>query len=123
MPSKLIGRVECPECGFGAAHVKQKTEGDTAKLPYRYCPECGAQYFPKSEAAAARLTAKMRPEGGAAVKPATEPEKNGETGATAGSGGAAAAPPAGGGGEGAKKEAEAPAAVKTKKRGFLEGVV
>lgn len=36
MPSRIIGRAECPECGFESAHVKE-----SEKCLYRYCPECG----------------------------------------------------------------------------------
>lgn len=44
MASVMIGRCDCPECGFKGAHVKQ-----SEKCAYRYCPECGAQYFAKTE--------------------------------------------------------------------------
>ena len=36
MPSKIIGRAACPECGFASAHVKE-----SEKCLYRYCPACG----------------------------------------------------------------------------------
>lgn len=58
MPSQLIGRTTCPECGFESAHVK-RAEGE-GKRPYRYCPECGSQFFPKSDAQGAALLAKTR---------------------------------------------------------------
>lgn len=38
MASKLIGRHECPWCGFAAAHVKQ-----SERCVYTFCPECGIQ--------------------------------------------------------------------------------
>jgi ssDNA-binding Zn-finger/Zn-ribbon topoisomerase 1 len=60
MASKIIGGKACPECGFGAAHIKQ-----SEKCTYRYCPECGATYYAKGEAATARLVSGMRPEQGA----------------------------------------------------------
>lgn len=44
MASKLIGRTTCPECTFGAAHVKE-----SEKCLYRYCPECGSQYNTRGE--------------------------------------------------------------------------
>ena len=53
MASKLIGRVKCPECDFGKAHVKESDKGTV----YRYCPECGAQYFPRGLAQQDRLRA------------------------------------------------------------------
>lgn len=58
--SKIIGRAPCPECGFGAAHVKKSIEKGTV---FRFCPEdgCKAQYIPRGSAAVARLMAAMRP--------------------------------------------------------------
>ncbi len=55
MASRMIGRATCPECGFGSAHVKQ-----SEKCHYRYCPECSAQYYAKSERQVADLLAKTR---------------------------------------------------------------
>lgn len=60
MASNLIGRCACPECGFHAAHVKIKTDKENAH-PYRHCPECGAQYFPRNKAQADQLREKIRP--------------------------------------------------------------
>jgi hypothetical protein len=60
MPSRLLGRAPCPECGFESAHVK---ESEPKRTLYRYCPGCGAQYFPRGETACERLRAAMRPEG------------------------------------------------------------
>jgi hypothetical protein len=59
MASAMIGRTTCPECGFSAAHVKQKEEKENAK-PYRHCTECGAQYFPRNKQQADMLIAKTR---------------------------------------------------------------
>lgn len=120
MPSKIIGRVPCPECGFESAHVKQKTlpsgEVDTSKKPYRYCPsaDCGSQYFPKSEAAAARLVGKMRPTE-APKTPAPEPKKTAE----ALKSGPQASAEAGAGAGVAKSGDKAAEGAKSKKRGFL----
>jgi hypothetical protein len=61
MASELIGRTACPECGFHAAHVKIKTDKEGAH-PYRHCPECGAQYFPRNKQQADDLRAKLRAE-------------------------------------------------------------
>lgn len=36
MASKIIGRANCPECGFESAHIKESD-----KCIYRYCPSCG----------------------------------------------------------------------------------
>lgn len=60
MAGELIGRAACPECDFESAHIKR-----SAKCVYRWCPECGATYHATGEARAARLLAKMRPEGAA----------------------------------------------------------
>lgn len=68
MGSPIIGRTACPECGFGAAHVKE-----SPKCIYRYCPECGSMHHAKTERQKADLKAKMRPEGGAAPTPTTTP--------------------------------------------------
>lgn len=50
----------CPECDFHAAHVKIKEE--EGKQPYRHCPECGAQYFARSQRQGDLLRAKIRAE-------------------------------------------------------------
>lgn len=77
MASKIIGRTKCTECEFEAAHVKIKTDPPEGKtpLPYRHCPECGAQFFPRSQAQADKITARMRPEGQGSPLPAPEEEK------------------------------------------------
>lgn len=38
---ELIGLCDCPECGFSDAEVRPDKSGS----PYRFCPECTAQYF------------------------------------------------------------------------------
>lgn len=40
------------------------------KHPYRYCPECGANYATRNSRQASDLMAKTRPEKGAAPAPA-----------------------------------------------------
>ena len=60
-----MGYTACPECGFPDAEVGNTKNG----LPYRFCPDCNAQYFPRTADTAARLTAKMRP----VTVPGTEP--------------------------------------------------
>jgi predicted nucleic acid-binding Zn-ribbon protein len=59
MASTSIGRTNCPECGFDAAHVKRKDE--EGKKAYRHCPDCGAQYFPRSSGQEKTLLEKVRP--------------------------------------------------------------
>lgn len=59
MASELLGRTECPECGFKSAHVKIKTDKENAN-PYRHCPECGSQYFPRNKMQADNLRIKVR---------------------------------------------------------------
>lgn len=41
---ELIGHVECPECGFPDAEVRPDKSG----APYRFCPDCTAQYFSRN---------------------------------------------------------------------------
>jgi len=60
MASRMIGRAACPECGFSGAHVKQ-----SEKCLYRWCPECGAQHYAKTERQRADLMAKTRTTPGA----------------------------------------------------------
>ena len=37
----LIGLMICPECGLDGAEVRPDKSG----APYRFCPDCTAQYF------------------------------------------------------------------------------
>jgi len=48
MASEMLGRTKCPGCGFDHAHVKIKTDKEKARA-YLHCPDCGLQYFPKSD--------------------------------------------------------------------------
>lgn len=67
---EVLGVMDCPECGLSGAEVKRAKSG----LLYRWCPECNAQYFPRTDEASARL-AKRAGVGGAAVSPVTDTEK------------------------------------------------
>lgn len=53
----VIGKTDCPECGSqdGAEIRRQAKSG----LPYRYCGECGGQYFARTPEAGARLMARL----------------------------------------------------------------
>jgi len=73
MASQMLGRCACPECGFKSAHVK-KTEAKETARAYRYCPECGAQYFPRSNRQEKDLLDKTRIEAPEAIKPPIAPE-------------------------------------------------
>lgn len=73
MASKMLGRCACPECGFQSAHVKI-TEGKETAKAYRYCPECGAQYFPRSNRQEKDLLDKTRKESQDAPKVQSAPE-------------------------------------------------
>lgn len=65
MGREVLGTMVCPECGHQGAQVKAQKNGK----PYRYCPQCDAQYFARSDAAAAALLAKI---GKAAPAPAAQ---------------------------------------------------
>lgn len=54
---RVMGVMACPECGFPDAEVKEQKNG----LLYRFCPECNAQYFPRTVEASGRLAAQMVP--------------------------------------------------------------
>lgn len=79
MGREVIGTMVCPECGHPDAQVKHQKNGK----PYRYCPECDAQYFARSDAAAAALLAKVgkAPAAPAAPAPAA-PEQDAKPAAT-----------------------------------------
>lgn len=63
---KPVGFMVCPECGLEGAEIKTQKTG----LLYRWCPDCNAQYFPRTEQASERLRARMMPaEGGAVAAP------------------------------------------------------
>lgn len=55
MASVLIGRADCPECGFKSAHIKQ-----SEKCVYRYCPECGSQHHARTPRQREELAKKTR---------------------------------------------------------------
>lgn len=58
MPKKLpIGHMTCPDCDFPDAEILNDKNGD----PYRYCSDCGAQYFSRGDSKRkANLLKKMR---------------------------------------------------------------
>ena len=58
MAKKLIGHVDCPECGFPDAEVGDDKNGH----PYRFCPDCEAQHFTRGKVKLVEaLKKKMRP--------------------------------------------------------------
>lgn len=54
---ELVGHQDCPECGRSGAEVKVAKSG----LVYRWCPDCNAQYFPRTVEASDRLRRAMVP--------------------------------------------------------------
>lgn len=54
---ELIGHMLCPECGFTDAEVRPDKSG----APYRFCPECTAQYFTRGGVKASNLLKKIIP--------------------------------------------------------------
>lgn len=71
---KVLGQAICPECESADCEIREQGNG----LAYRYCFDCGAQYFSRTPAASERLLATMkngngRPVAVAAGQPA-EPE-------------------------------------------------
>ena len=54
--AELIGLMDCPECGFKEAEVRPDKSGS----PYRFCPDCTAQYFSRGGEKAKALMAKVR---------------------------------------------------------------
>lgn len=68
MASQMIGRADCPECGFKGAHVKQSD-----KCVYRYCPECSAQHHARTERQRGDLLKKTR-----LIEPSPSPTPTGK---------------------------------------------
>lgn len=57
-PHSKLGKCRCPECGYPDAEVRVDKNG----APYRYCEDCGAQYFTQRCPLQARnLIQKVRP--------------------------------------------------------------
>lgn len=56
--ARIIGRKDCPWCGFQSAHVKQ-SEG---KRAYHHCPECGTMTTARNGAQERLICTNMRPE-------------------------------------------------------------
>ena len=54
--AELIGHMDCPECSFPDAEVRPDKSG----APYRFCPDCTAQYFTRGGVKATQLLAKVR---------------------------------------------------------------
>jgi hypothetical protein len=67
---EVLGVMDCPECGMSGAEVKQAKSG----LLYRWCPECNAQYFPRTDDASARLGKRAGIGAAPAVSPVTVTE-------------------------------------------------
>ena len=57
MGKEILGLMQCPECGFMEAQVKEQKNG----LAYRFCPDCSAQYFTRRPVDSDRLILKIRP--------------------------------------------------------------
>ncbi len=51
MGREIVGHCECPECGQSGAEIKRAKNG----LLYRWCPDCSAQYVPRTPAMSDRL--------------------------------------------------------------------
>lgn len=114
MASIMIGRAACPECGFESAHVKQ-----SERCIYRWCPECGAQHYARTERQRADLMAKTRQVAsatptGSASAPAAAPAGGSPTGSGTESGTTTDNTSAAGG-TGSGSPAPAPAAQPAKK--------
>lgn len=114
MASIMIGRAACPECGFESAHVKQ-----SERCIYRWCPECGAQHYARTERQRADLMKKTRQVAsatttGSASAPAAAPAGGSPTGSGTESGTTTDNTSAAGG-TGSGSPAPAPAAQPAKK--------
>lgn len=81
MASRMIGRTACPECSFSSAHVKE-----SEKCLYRWCPECSAQYYAKTQRQRADLMAKTRMLEGSPTGSTSAPAAAPAGGSTTGSG-------------------------------------
>lgn len=73
---KVIGHMPCPECGLAGAEIKV----DKGLNPYRWCPDCNAQYFTRGDPRRVKnLTAKMTPVANVSAGPdspaAVEPDQ------------------------------------------------
>lgn len=66
---EVIGAAICPECESADAEIRRQGNG----LAYRYCFDCGAQYFARSPEASDRLIATMKNGPGRPVAVAAEP--------------------------------------------------
>lgn len=62
---EVIGLVVCPECDASGAEIKAQKNG----RPYRYCPECNAQYFARDDRQEKNLLEKI----GTAQRPLDKP--------------------------------------------------
>lgn len=69
---RIIGRKECPWCGFEHAHVR-KNEG---RNPYHYCPSCGYNVASRNGHQADLLLKGMRPERGGHAQDAPVPAES-----------------------------------------------
>lgn len=113
MASRMIGRANCPECGFSGAHVKE-----SEKCLYRWCPECSAQYYAKTQRQRADLMAKTRLLQGSPTGSASAPAAAPAGGSPTGSGtesGTTTDNTSAAGGTGSGSPAPAPAAQPAKK--------
>jgi hypothetical protein len=89
MAAEILGTGPCPECDHQRAQLKQTASG----APYRYCPACKAQYFPRRKEAQRALckrfgvddpeliegapeSARVKPK--TAAKPAAKPAGTGQ---------------------------------------------
>lgn len=121
MASIMIGRAACPECGFPSAHVKQ-----SERCIYRWCPDCGAQHYARTERQRADLMAKTRTPDGTGSGSTSAPAPAPASGTGSGNGSASttateAMGSAGGTGSGTATADTAPAPAATVRRHRLFG--
>ena len=69
MAKNLIGHCKCPECGFEDAEIAKDKSGN----PYRFCPDCNAQYFARGDAKRADALLKKMREAPAPAPVASDP--------------------------------------------------